>query len=146
MKKIILSLLVTLIACAARAQYSIDWYKVSGGGGTSTGGVYAVTGTIGQPDAGAAMTGGSFSLTGGFWGLIATVQTPGSPTLAITHSGNSVILSWPYPSTGYALQQNNNLGTTNWTASGLSVTNNGSINTVTITAPTGKLFFRLASP
>ena len=51
----------------ARGQsYSIDWNKVAGGGGVSTGGVYTVTGTIGQPDAGA-MTGGSYSLTGGFW-------------------------------------------------------------------------------
>src|ERR1035437_2294046 len=32
-------------------SYSIDWYKIAGGGGSSTGGVYAVSGTIGQPDA-----------------------------------------------------------------------------------------------
>ena len=40
------------ITISVRAQsYSIDWYKISGGGGTSTGGVYSVSGTIGQPDA-----------------------------------------------------------------------------------------------
>ena len=33
-------------------NYSIDWFTIDGGGGTSTGGVYAVSGTIGQPDAG----------------------------------------------------------------------------------------------
>src|SRR5271166_1518915 len=82
----------------AQAQYSIDWYKVSGGGGTSTGGVYSVSGTIGQPDAGAAMSGGNYSVAGGFWSLISVVQTPGAPTLSVTHSGNSVIVSWPYPS------------------------------------------------
>ena len=32
----------------AHAQYSIDWFKIAGGGGASTGGVYAVSGTIGQ--------------------------------------------------------------------------------------------------
>ena len=48
-------------------SYSIDWYKIAGGGGTSTNGQYAVTGTIGQPDAGGAMAGGNYSLTGGFW-------------------------------------------------------------------------------
>ena len=35
------------------AQYSIDWYSVDGGGGTSTNGQYSISGTIGQPDAGA---------------------------------------------------------------------------------------------
>ena len=47
-------------------SYSIDWHTTDGGGGTSTGGVYAVTGTIGPPDAGGPMIGGNYSLTGGF--------------------------------------------------------------------------------
>ena len=86
------TLLLALTALSAHAQsYSIDWYKVSGGGGASTRGVYSVTGTIGQPDAGGAMTGGNYSLTGGFWSLIAVVQTAGSPTLTVSHSGSSVI-------------------------------------------------------
>jgi hypothetical protein len=38
-------------------QYSIDWYKIAGGG-TSTGATYQVSGTIGQHDAGGPMTGG----------------------------------------------------------------------------------------
>ena len=33
-------------------SYSIDWFTIDGGGGTSTGGVFAVSGTLGQPDAG----------------------------------------------------------------------------------------------
>ena len=33
-------------------SYQIDWFTIDGGGGTSTGGVYSVSGTIGQPDAG----------------------------------------------------------------------------------------------
>jgi hypothetical protein len=51
-------LAITLLACAAipaavHAQsYFIDWYTIDGGGGTSTGGVYSVSGTIGRPDAG----------------------------------------------------------------------------------------------
>ena len=47
-------------------SYAVDWYKVAGGGGTSTNGQYSVSGTIGQPDASGAMTGGNYSLTGGF--------------------------------------------------------------------------------
>jgi hypothetical protein len=40
------------MALSASAQsHSIDWSTIYGGGGTSTGGVYTVSGTIGQPDA-----------------------------------------------------------------------------------------------
>jgi hypothetical protein len=58
-------------------QYSVDWFKVSGGGGASTGGVYSVSGTVGQPDSGGPMTGGNYSVTGGFWSLISVVPTQG---------------------------------------------------------------------
>ena len=37
--------------------YSIDWHKVAGGGGTSTGSFYSMSGTIGQADASGPMTG-----------------------------------------------------------------------------------------
>jgi hypothetical protein len=40
---------------------------VDGGGGTSNRESYAVSGTAGQPDAGA-MSGGNYIVTGGFWG------------------------------------------------------------------------------
>jgi hypothetical protein len=70
----------------AWGQYSIDWSTIDGGGGTSTGGVYSVTGTLGQPDAGATMSGGNLSLDGGFWSLIGAVQTPGAPLLSIIHT------------------------------------------------------------
>jgi hypothetical protein len=122
--------------------YSIDWYKVAGGGGISTGGTYSVSGTIGQPDASGAMTGGGYSLTGGFWSIIAVVQSPGLPNLIVTRSGNSVIVSWP--DTGsYTLQQNGNLSGGSWATSGYTVTAANGTNSVTITAPTGNLFFRL---
>jgi hypothetical protein len=68
-------------------NYSIEWYRVSCGGGTSTGGVYSVSGTIGQHDAGGPMTGGNYSITGGFWALISLVQTAGLPDLTITFVG-----------------------------------------------------------
>jgi hypothetical protein len=55
-------------------QYSLDWFSVDGGGGTSTGGVYTVLGAIGQPDAGPTMTGGNYSLDGGFWSITATAR------------------------------------------------------------------------
>ena len=39
--------------------YDLSWHTIDGGGGTSTGGVYSVSGTIGQPDAGA-MSGANY--------------------------------------------------------------------------------------
>jgi len=128
---------------ASAQSYSIDWYKVAGGGGTSTGGTYQVSGTIGQPDAGAPMSGGQYSLTGGFWSLISVVQTPGLPDLTITHSGTSVIVSWP--ATGsYTLQQNGNLAVpAGWTTSGYTITTSSGTNSITVNPPTGNLFFRL---
>src|SRR6266705_3482721 len=104
--------------CGAAAQattYVVDWFTSDGGGGTSTGGVFSVSGTIGQPDAGH-MSGGNFTLDGGFWGLIAAVQTPGAPLLTIIRTTtNTVAVSWPSPSTGFSLQQNtNNINSGSW--------------------------------
>jgi hypothetical protein len=109
------ALIVAAMALAAHAQnYSVDWFTIDGGGGTSTGGVYSVTGTIGQPDAGH-LSGGNYSIDGGFWGVIAAVQTPGAPLLSVSlTTTNTVRVSWPFPSTGFALQQNGAIDTTNW--------------------------------
>lgn len=66
----------SVFVTAALAQsYSIDWHTIGGGGGTSTGGVYSMRGTIGQPDAGT-MTGGGYALDGGFWSTGAEVASP----------------------------------------------------------------------
>jgi hypothetical protein len=142
-KKIILLFTLLIPAIGFAQNYSIDWYKISGGGGTSGNSQYTVSGTIGQHDAGQQMSGGSYSLTGGFWALISVVQTTGLPNLIITHSGNSVIVSWP--DTGsYTLQQNSNLSASGgWTTSGYSITTANGTNSITITPPTGNLFFRL---
>src|ERR1019366_8869831 len=88
---------------ATAQSYSIDWYKIAGGGGTSTGGTYSVSGTIGQPDASGAMSGGSYSLTGGFWSLYA-VNMPGAPVLTITHVGNQAVGSGAPSAIGGTLQ------------------------------------------
>lgn len=45
---------------------SISWWTVDGGGSTSKGGQYGLSGTAGQPDA-ARMTGASYTLSSGFW-------------------------------------------------------------------------------
>ena len=128
-------------------SYSLDWHKISGGGGTSTNGQYSVTGTIGQPDAGGAMSGGQYSLTGGFWSLIAVVQTAGRPTLTITLSGNSVTVSWPVAPAGVVLQQNNDLANpAGWSPYGGTVSTANGVSSITLTSPTGSQFYRLSKP
>jgi hypothetical protein len=139
---------LALAATASRAQsYSLDWFKVSGGGGASSNSPYTLHGTIGQHDASSVpMTGGNYSLTGGFWALYA-VQTPGAPLLSVTlTTTNTVLISWPYPSSGFALQGNSALGTPGW----LTVTNvpalvNGR-NQVIVAPPVGNQFYRLRNP
>jgi hypothetical protein len=139
---------LALVVSATRAEaqsYSIPWYKVTGGGGTSSNGLYTVSGTIGQPDAGA-MSGGNYSLTGGFWALYA-VQTPGAPLLTIFHTAtNTAVVFWPSPSTGWNLQQNTNLGTTNWVTPLETVNDNGTNRFIIVNPPTGNRFYRLKNP
>lgn len=151
-KKLRNSLFIGLVAAlgmalsASAQSYSINWYKIAGGGGTSSNGQYSLSGTIGQPDASGAMNGGQYSVTGGYWSMIQVVQTPGTPDLTITRSGNSVIISWADTGT-YNLQQSVNLNNTNaWTLNGGTVTTSGGSNSVTITPPTGNVFFRLQNP
>lgn len=131
---------VLTLACAAHAQtYSIDWYKVAGGGGTSSNTTYSLAGTIGQADAGGAMTAGGYTVTGGFWSMISVVQTPGAPLLQITNAGAKVIVYWSPSATGFTLQTNSNPATTNWVNYTGTVINNA----VTNASPAVKLFYRL---
>ena len=137
-------LLLSAFCLAALGQnYSIDWYKVSGGGGTISGGSYTLTSTIGQQDAVAPMTvngfgNSSYSLTGGFLAIYA-VQTPGAPLLTITYNNNQAVVSWPLSVTGWTLQTNRNLASTNWGNYLGAIVNNR----ITNAPPKGNLFFRL---
>jgi len=143
MKNLILVLSLLVPGLAFAQTYSVDWYKIAGGGGTSTGGTYQVSGTIGQADASDAMTGGSYSLTGGFWSIISVVQSAGVPNLLIVPNGaNSVQIRWPNTGT-YTLLQNGSLSTTNWVTSAYSISTANGTNSITITPPAGNLFFRL---
>ena len=130
------------LTIAHAQQYSIDWFKISGGGGTSTNGQYVLSGTIGQHDAGGPMTGGTYSLTGGFWALLSVVQTPGAPTLYVAHSGNTVTVYWQNIS-GWNLEQNNNVSVPAGWSTNSSWTTTSGTNYLNLTSPTGNLFFRL---
>jgi hypothetical protein len=154
MRRCITLLLLTtglLLANEGRAQtYNISWYKIAGGGGTSssTNG-YTLSGTIGQPDAGT-MSGGAYSLTGGFWGMIATVQTLGSPFLSIhTTNSHTAVLSWNASPNGYMLQQISALTSTNWSTLNTNtypVTVSNGTNYVSLPISGGNQYFRLVNP
>jgi hypothetical protein len=137
-----------LLPVAGHTQsYSIDWFTIDGGGGTSTGGVYSVSGTIGQPDAGK-MSGGNYSIDGGFWGIIAAVQTSGAPLLSIFRTAtNTVLVSWPSPSPEWTLQQNtNSVSSLNWSNVTATIQDDGTTRTLIVNPPTGNRFYRLIKP
>jgi len=147
MKKWILLIGLLIPALSQAQSYSINWHKAAGGGGTSSNAPYNLSGTIGQHDAGGPMTGGNYSVTGGYWSLISVVQTAGVPNLTIQFvRPNSVVVSWP--ATGnFNLQQNGNLSASSgWTLSSYPITTANGVNSITITPPQGHLYFRLVSP
>ena len=119
-------------------SYSVDWYKIAGGGGTSANAQYSLSGTIGQPDAIGAMIGANYFVTGGFWSLYA-VQTPGAPSLTIICLGHQAVVAWSPAATGWTLQTNANLAMPTWGNYLGHVVNNR----VTNAPPKGNLFFRL---
>ena len=67
----------------------------------------------------------------------------GVPTLISKLSGNSVLVSWSSSWTNWTLQQNPDLTTTNWSASG-DISDDGTNKSLAIPSPTGNLFFRLS--
>jgi hypothetical protein len=134
---------------SAWGQYSIDWSTIDGGGGTSTGGVYSVSGTIGQPDAGT-MSGGVFTLQGGFWGVVAAVQTLGAPLLSITRNAqlSTLTVSWPLPADGWLLEWTNTVpkASAAWPQVAPPYQANSTQAWITVTLPAENRFYRLHKP
>ena len=135
--------LLSALSFWASGQFAIDWHTIDGGGGTSTGGVYTVSGTIGQPDAGGPMTNGQYSVTGGFWALPQAVQVEGAPTLSITPTSPGVAtVSWtPATGTNWVLQETLSLSAPSWTNSP-----SGTNNPVVVPAMLPTKFYRLFKP
>ncbi len=81
LNRLVTAIGILLTGAIAHAQHDLSWYTVDGGGAMSTaGGVFELSGTIGQPDAGSftqPMVGGPFELVGGFWALPSTLPCPG---------------------------------------------------------------------
>ena len=81
-------------------------------------------------------------------GGVFTLQSTPAPVLAVARSGGKLAFSWIVPSIHFVLQQNPDLGTTNWTDVPATPALDYSTlrNQVTIPAPAGPMFYRLASP
>ena len=141
--------LVGLTASSLAQVYSIDWYSIDGGGGTSLGGGYTLTGTIGQADAGQ-LAGGDYELTGGFMSIVTAIQSPDSPRLTVTRAGNSVVISWPNQSVGFSLEETvalaNPSTATVWSDTGISPIVIDQTKQVTVPAPVGLKYYRLSKP
>jgi len=134
-----------MLAATARAQYAIDWFTVDGGGASSSGGAYTLTGTIGQPDA-AIASGVSYTLEGGFWSGFASTPTEPVPSLRIQNNGASVTLAWPAPSTEFQLEEATTLTAATWTNVNTAPTVVGGEQQVNQPlAPAGR-FYRLRKP
>jgi hypothetical protein len=129
-----------IFTSAARAQYAIDWFTLDGGGGTSSGGSFALSGTIGQSDAGT-LSGGNYTLQGGFWPAIVVPTTGEAPTLFIQLSEISVIVSWSPAAPGFSLEQSSSLLPGSWAPA-----SSGADNPATIPLGSGATFYRLKKP
>ncbi len=146
-----LPLLLAAAPWATAQPYSLGGYTIAGGGGSSSGGPYTVSGTVGQPAAGK-LTGGSYDLLGGFWGLAVVVQTPGTPYLTLTRDPltGAVTVAWPASDGGFTLDQTPALAppptVTPWTPISSGYQTNATHISVTLPASVGNGFFRLRKP
>ncbi len=136
--------LITGGAPLVAQPFAVDWFTVDGGSGTSKGGVYSISGTIGQSDAGT-LSGGSYTLAGGFWAFLSAVQSPGAPLLSIARTGGDVRVFWPKPSTGFVLDQSLSV-TGVWSQVSSPFTTNATDISVTVPLPVGNRFYRLRNP
>ena len=124
--------------------YTLESFTMDGGGGTSSGGVYSISGTFGQPDAGS-LSGDVFTVTGGFWAVVEETVVSGSPELTIRRlSTGEVQICWPMSATGFALQEALAISQSAWLPSAFAPITDGALNCVTIPALEDHRIFRLA--
>jgi hypothetical protein len=71
-------------AGAKGGGFAVPRHVIAGGGGRSSGGAFAITGTLGQADTDPLQpsSGGAFAITGGFWPGIAAAVPSGDAVFA----------------------------------------------------------------
>lgn len=134
-------------ATSSGGPYTLTANNASGGGGSSTGATYAIQGTTGQPD-GATLTGGSFTLTGGFWGITIVIPTPNAPNLVISHASPTVVrLRWPATGAdGFQLETTTSLAAPAWSPVPGGFTPDGADRYQEVNSLAPLQFFRLRKP
>ena len=134
-------------AAAAGAQWSLDAATPVHDGGTiypTTQGTHTVyytdiSGWATPASVDVVITQGGTNVVDGTYVVIG-----GAPVLTVRLTPtNTVMVSWPSPSTGWNLQQNTNLFTLTWAAPAQTVTDDGTNKFIIVSPPSGKMFYRL---
>jgi hypothetical protein len=134
------------LSTAALAQpFAIDWHVIGNCGGTSTGGAFTLNWSLGQAEANPQpMTGGIFSLTGGFWSPL-TIQAPDAPLLSIQWQGAEVRLFWPRSAAAFLLEHSPVADST-WSLVNRPYATNAVHISVSAPLPVANTFYRLRRP
>ena len=144
---------VVMAACAAGSfhlqggELAIDWFTISGGAGSSSGGTLEVAGTAGQP-ALAQASGGGFTLDGGFWTL--STSSSNQPPQLVMPQISSNALSFGFQTVNgqsYTVQTNADLLHGAWGAY-TNLIGDGTLWQFSFPLTDGvpRLFFRVAEP
>lgn len=102
LESILVASVLAILVPLASADIQLPWASLDGGGGSSGGSTFAISGTIGQFDAGR-HSGGNYSVEGGFGNHVEKWLEP-LPGLTISHSGSNILITWPLPATGFRLE------------------------------------------
>ena len=118
----------------------------SAGGGTSVGGNFTLVSRL-KPADPAAQSGGSFTLRTEINPPIILLQLPGAPSLRLSYSASSAIISWASTTASYTLQTTStpHVPATWQAVAGTQELLNGT-NHFTVPVTTTRQFYRLKSP
>ena len=83
---------------------------------------------------------------GDYWVIKLASDMMPEPLLTISRAAADVMLTWPLPSTGFELEQNSDLTTTNWTGVNSPVVDDGTNKITYVPIGSGKAYFRLKHP
>ena len=89
-----------------------------------------------------------FPISDATYDQLMSLATPGAPLLSIFRTTtNTVLVSWPSPSTGWTLQQNtNSVSSLNWSNVTATIQDDSTAKTLIVNPPTGNRFYRLHKP
>jgi alpha-L-arabinofuranosidase len=91
--------------------------------------------------------GGDFTYAFPPYSMTLFTLVPTGPVLTVSRPDNTtVLISWPWPSAGWHLQQNTDLGPTNWSTPSEMIQNDGTNNFIIVASPIDTRFYRLKSP